>query len=1518
MGSRRARVFAVAAALLLLAATVAFAASGIRSSSHTATAASHKAAPHKAAAPRPLRYACTRNLYNARQVLRYIARPSRCKSSGHKLVKFAKDYPVYTCRKEHGGFTARQRRFQFPDGMRSHGPAGLMRLVDDLSKCAPGSQPNETPITLPRLSPRMFCAAKKTGELRWVSSASACDDKEFPVRLAARKVTNPGDPVANDDDATTDEDHPTTISVLANDKNTPSSSSNAGLQVSSTDTTGTLGTVSVNPDGTIAYDPAGKFESLKVGQTATDSFRYKAKKGSHASDEAIVTVTINGVNDAPVAKDDSAATDSAHSKNIAVLANDTDADSDALSVASVDTTGTQGTVTINGDGSVTYNPGHAFDSLTTGATAHDTFRYKANDGHVDSNAATVDVTVTGAEDPPVVTTTSGTTAYTENAPATVIDGGVTVTDPDDTNIESAQVSVSVNMDSGDMLDYTSPGPGGITGFYSAGTGVLSLSGTASKADYQAALRSVKFLSSNDNPAVAKTIEFKVNDGDLDSNLATKGITTTRVNDAPTVTTSTGNASFTEDSAPTQVDSGITASDPDSDQLQGATVSITSNFSSADGDTLGFSNQNGISGSYNAGTGVLTLTGNAAKADYETALGSITFSNTSNTPSTATRTVSFKVTDTSGADSNTATRDVDVTAHNDAPTATDQSGLNTNEDTAKPITLAGTDPEGDSLTFTHASTSANGGTITGAGASVNYTPAANYCGPDSFNFQADDGNGGTDTGSVAITVACVNDAPVVTTSGGQASFTEDSAATQVDPGITVSDVDDANLEAATVSITSNFSSADGDTLGFSNQNGISGNYDSSTGVLTLSGTASKANYQLALASITFSNTSNTPSTATRTVSFKVNDGDVDSNTATRNVGVTAHNDAPTATDQSGLSTNEDTSLPVTLAGTDPEGDSLTFTHDSASAFGGTITGAGSSVTYAPAADYCGPDSFNFQVDDGNGGTDTGSVSITVNCVNDAPVVDLNGTGTAGFDTTASFTEDSPAVNVAPTTDLTDVDDTNLEAATITLTNHPNGASELLSVTTAGTSIIASSYNSGTGVLTLSGTDTKAHYQTVIRSLKYDNSSNTPDTTDRVVNVKVNDGDVDSNEPHSTVSVTAHNDAPVADDQSTSTNEDTAVGVVLTGSDPEGSGITFAADQPSHGSVSPTNASSVTYTPDADYCGPDSFTFHTNDGSADSPNGTVSITVNCVNDAPVVDLNGSGSAGIGNTASFTEDAGATTLAPSAEVTDVDNANLASATLRLTNRPDGSAESLAATVTGTSITADAYDNSTGQLFLHGSDTKAHYQQVLRSVVYNSSSQNPDTANRLIDFKVNDGSLDSATATTTLSVARANDAPTANDQLGLSTNEDTALPITLTGGDIDGDPITFHSDQPAHGSVSPTTGSAVTYTPAQDYCGPDSFTFHTNDGTVDSPNGTISITVSCVNDAPVVDLNGTGNPGFGTSASFTEDAGPVAVAPNADLTDVDDANLESATITLTNHPDGAAESLSVTTSGTSITASA
>ena len=93
----------------------------------------------------------------------------------------------------------------------------------------------------------------------------------------------------------------------------------------------------------------------------------------------------------------------------------------------------------------------------------------------------------------------------------------------------------------------------------------------------------------------------------------------------------------------------------------------------------------------------------------------------------------------------------------------------------------------------------------------------------------------------------------------------------------------------------------------------------------------------------------------------------------------------------------------------------------------------------------------------------------------------------------------------------------------------------------------------------------------------------------------------------------NGAPTANAQTLSTNEDVALGITLTGSDPEGAALTFAPGTPSHGTLSGTGATRI-YTPAPNYNGSDSFTFTASDGSLSSPPATVSITVTPVNDAP----------------------------------------------------------------------------------------------------------------------------------------------------------------------------------------------------------------------------------------------------------------------------------------------------------------
>ena len=112
---------------------------------------------------------------------------------------------------------------------------------------------------------------------------------------------------------------------------------------------------------------------------------------------------------------------------------------------------------------------------------------------------------------------------------------------------------------------------------------------------------------------------------------------------------------------------------------------------------------------------------------------------------------------------------------------------------------------------------------------------------------------------------------------------------------------------------------------------------------------------------------------------------------------------------------------------------------------------------------------------------------------------------------------------------------------------------------------------------------------------------------------------------------------------------------------------------------------------------------------------------------------------------------------------------------------------------------------------------------------------------FKANDGSLDSATATVSLTVTPVNDAPVAASQ-SVNSGQNTAAAITLSASDVDGDPLTYIIvSQPAHGTLSGTPPEVI-YTPISGYSGADSFTFKANDGTLDSAPASVTLSVIAV----------------------------------------------------------------------------
>lgn len=743
----------------------------------------------------------------------------------------------------------------------------------------------------------------------------------------------------------------------------------------------------------------------------------------------------------------------------------------------------------------------------------------------------------------------------------------------------------------------------------------------------------------------------------------------------------------------------------------------------------------------------------------------------------------------GDDNESSSTSITVVAPNDKPIANDQL-VDVLEDTPTAIVLTGSDPDADPLTYTIVSPPANG-TLSGTVPNITYTPNLNYNGNDSFTFNVSDGIYDADVpGTVTITVLPVNDAPVA--NNQSVTVTEDVAQPIT---LTGSDIDGDPLTYTVIDLPIH---------------GI------------LSGTAPNLTYTPAL------NYNGADS-----FTFKVNDGTVDSNIATISINITPVQDLPVANDQNVIVT-EDISKAIALIATDPDGNVLTYSIVSPPT-NGALSGTAPNITYTPAANYNGGDSFTFRANDGTNNSNTATVSITVTPVNDLPI--------------------------ANNQSVTVVEDV---AKAIVLTGSDVDGDGLTY------SIVDGSAN---GVLT-----------GVAPNVTY--TPNTNFNGSDSFTFRVNDGTTDSNIATVSITVTPVTDAPIANDQNVIVPEDTPTGITLTGSDPDGDAITYSImSAPANGTLSGT-APNLTYTPNLNYNGGDSFTFRVNDGTTNSNIATVTITVTADNDAPVADnqnvtydlntpkaITLTGSDPDGNPLTFTvltQPSNGTLSGTEPNVTFTPNLNFTGSDSFTFRVNDGTTDSNVATVSlnltpitnndpvandqtvvlnedvptlivlsATDIDGDVLTYSIvtppANGILSGTGSNRTYTPNLN---YNGSDS--------FTFRVNDGTVNSNIATVSITVNAVNDAPIANPQ-SVTTQEDTEKEITLTGSDAEGSTLTYTIvSQPAHGTVT-GTGATVTYTPALNYTGSDSFTFRVNDGTTNSSVATVSINVTPVQDAPV-----------------------------------------------------------------------
>ena len=255
----------------------------------------------------------------------------------------------------------------------------------------------------------------------------------------------------------------------------------------------------------------------------------------------------------------------------------------------------------------------------------------------------------------------------------------------------------------------------------------------------------------------------------------------------------------------------------------------------------------------------------------------------------------------------------------------------------------TDVEGSTLTVT-AKTDPSHGTLTLVSGVLTYTPAANYFGPDSFGYTVSDGVL-TDTAVVSITVTAVNDAPVAG---------DDTRVIAEDSG------------SGTVSVLGNDTDVDGPSE-------------------TVTAKTDPAHGTLTLVSGVLTYTPAADYFGTDGFVYTVSDGLL-TDTAAVTITITSVNDGPDAVDDIATVVRDSASTAIGVLGndTDVEHDTLLITGKTNGSKGNVaITGGGTGLTYDPFTGFNGDDTFTYTIDDGNGGTDTATVSITIAGANRAP-------------------------------------------------------------------------------------------------------------------------------------------------------------------------------------------------------------------------------------------------------------------------------------------------------------------------------------------------------------------------------------------------------------------------------------------------------------------------------------------------------------------------------------------------------
>ncbi|KYL33222.1 hypothetical protein A2I98_14425 [Pseudoalteromonas agarivorans] len=1204
------------------------------------------------------------------------------------------------------------------------------------------------------------------------------------------------------------------------------------------------GSISLSESGDFTYTPRANFNGI-------DAFSYQVINELGMTDTGIVEITINAVNDAPIALNNTYNISADGTLLVGapgLLNNDSDIDQDLLTL---DTTPvslpSKGTLTLVADGSFEY-----VGSANMQGT--DSFQYRIFDAQGAEAIASVTINALDQNSPP----TAANDSYSVDEDTTlVVDASQGLlandTDPnndtfiiDDTYIVSPAHGQLQLATDGSFSYIPDANYYGIDEFQYQ---VIDTFGATATATATLTINSMPDTPNAQNDEYQfqynQTLVISAENGLLknDVNIEPGNLT---VNTTPVVNVQSGTLALNVD--------GSFSYQPDSDALD------------VDSFTYSVSNEQGLTSTAQV---ILSKTGsnspaeanddeytlledspatllNVLENDTDANGDTLTLTNVTNTIGSArivnnrieytpepnyfgevtlNYTISDGIADGTPAQSS-AIATLIIIPVNDAPIAVADSAAM--QEDGSPIlvdVLANdTDIDSDNLTITSVGTEFGSASIVDN--KIQYSSAPNTHGVAIVSYSVSDNNGAEATANLQVTISPVNDAPIA--NADSITITEDATATLIN-------------------VLSNDTDIDGDTL-----------------------TLSSASSDIGSVSIVNSQIQYTPAendNGTATVSYTITDG-TQSASGILTVTITSVNDTPVANPDTAtiLEDAAPTSINVIANDTDVDNDPLAISTASAST--GSVSVSGSNLVYTPEANFNGQAVVNYTLTDGTT-TAAGVLTVAVTAVNDAPVANpdsatiLEDAAATNINVLGNDTDeenDALSISALTTTSgavtskgndviftseanfngqvtvnytLSDGTDTAMGVLTITVTPvndapiaNPDSATILEDAVTTNINVLSNDTDPENDSLTISDASTNTGSVSVAGS----NLAYTPEADfngQAVINYTLSDGS-DTASGVLNITVTPVNDAPVANPDIAAINEDssTTVNVVANDTDTEGDSLTITTVSADSGSATIV-ANQIQYTPQADYNGTAVVTYTVSDGEA-ATSATLNITINSVNDAPVANP---------DTATILEDAAATNINVLGNDTDVENDTLSIS---------------AVTATSGTVTSSASD-----------------------VIYTPDANFNGQAT--INYTLTDGT-DTANGVLTITVTPVNDAPIANPDTATILEDAAATNINVLGNDTDveNDTLSISAVTATSGTVTSSAGDVI-YTPDANFSGQATINYTLTDGT-DTANGVLTITVTPVNDAPVA------NP---DTATILEDAAATNINVLSNDTDIENDTL-------------------------------